>query len=98
VFGTLLNSTIRSEIPAKVPNIAPEDASTLIRSPEMIQKLDAVPRQAVIDSIALGTSRIFWCCAALMAIAVVLAWQLPEIPLKQRAGLSDALEDTAPSH
>jgi hypothetical protein len=33
-----------------------------------------------------------------MLIAVVLAVLLPEIPLKQRAGLSDALEDTAPAH
>jgi hypothetical protein len=33
-----------------------------------------------------------------MAIAMVLAWLLPEIPLKQRAGLSDALEDKAPAH
>jgi EmrB/QacA subfamily drug resistance transporter len=98
VFGTILNSTIRSEIPARVPNIAPEDASTLIRSPEMIKQLPEIPRQAVIDSIALGTSRIFWCCAALMAVAVVIAWLLPEIPLKQRAGLSDALEDKAPAH
>ena len=98
VFGTILNSTIRSEIPARVANIAPEDASKLIRSPEKIQQLAAIPRQAVVDSIALGVSRIYWCCAAIMLVAIVLAVLLPEIPLKQRAGLSDALEDTAPIH
>ena len=98
VFGTILNSTIRSEIPARVPNIAPEDASSLIRSPEKIQQLAAIPRQAVVDSIALGVSRIYWCCAAIMLIGIVLAVKLPEIALKQRAGLSDALEDTAPAH
>jgi MFS family permease len=98
IFGTIMNSTIRSEIPARVPGIAPEDASGLIRSPEKIEQLADIPRRAVVDSIALGVSRIFWCCAAIMLIAVVLAILLPEIPLKQRAGLSDAMEDTAPAH
>jgi MFS family permease len=98
IFGTIMNSTIRSEIPARVSGIAAEDASTLIRSPEKIQQLADIPRHAVVDSIALGVSRIYWCCAAIMVIAIVLALLLPEIPLKQRAGLSDALEDTAPAH
>jgi hypothetical protein len=98
IFGTIMNSTIRSEIPSRVANIAPEDASKLIRSPEKIQQLADIPRRAVVDSIALGVSRIYWCCAAIMMIAIVLALLLPEIPLKQRAGLSDAMEDTAPAH
>ncbi len=98
IFGTILNTTIRNEIPARVANIAPEDASSLIRSPEKIKQLAAIPRQAVVDSIALGVSRIYWCCAAIMLIGIVLAVKLPEIALKQRAGLSDALEDTAPAH
>jgi MFS family permease len=91
IFGTILNSTIRSEIPART-GIAAEKASTLIRSPEEIQRLADIPRQAVVDSVALGVSRIYWCCVAIMAIGFFLALVLPEIPLKQRAGLSDALE------
>jgi MFS family permease len=91
IFGTILNSTIRSEIPART-GIAADKASTLIRSPEEIQKLADIPRQAVVDSVALGVSRIYWCCVAIMAIGFFLALVLPEIPLKQRAGLSDALE------
>lgn len=98
IFGTILNSTIRSEIPARVANILPDDAAKLIRAPEDIKQLPTISRQAVVDSIALGVSRIYWCCAAIMLIAIVLAILLPEIPLKQRAGLSDALEDSAPAH
>lgn len=94
VFGTILNSTIRSEIPART-GIAAEKASSLIRSPEEIQKLVDVQRQAVVDSVALGVSRIFWCCVAIMVIGFFIALVLPEIPLKQRAGLSDAMENTA---
>jgi len=91
IFGTVLNSTIRSEIPART-GIAADKASTLIRSPEEIQRLADIPRQAVVDSVALGVSRIYWLCIAIMVIGFLIALVLPEIPLKQRAGLSDALE------
>jgi len=94
VFGTILNSTIRSEIPART-GIAAEKASSLIRSPQDIQKLVEVQRQAVVDSVALGVSRIFWCCVAIMVIGFLISLVLPEIPLKQRAGLSDAMENSA---
>jgi len=94
IFGTILNSTIRSEIPART-GIAAEKASSLIRSPEEIQKLVDVQRQAVVDSVALGVSRIFWCCVAIMVIGFFISLVLPEIPLKQRAGLSDAMENTS---
>lgn len=91
VFGTILNSTIRSEIPART-GIEPDKASSLIRSPQEIKQLADIPRQAVVDSIALGVSRIYLCCAAIMVIGFLIAIVLPEVPLKQRAGLSDALE------
>lgn len=94
VFGTILNSTIRSEIPART-GIAAEKASSLIRSPQDIQKLVDVQRQAVVDSVAIGVSRIYWCCVAIMAIGFLIALVLPEIPLKQRAGLSDAMESSS---
>ena len=92
IFGTLLNSTIRSEIPARI-GVAPDEAANLIRSPKEIAALADLPRQAVVDSVALGVSRIFWLCAILMMLAIIVAVALPEIPLKMRAGLSDALEN-----
>ncbi|MEY3805466.1 MAG: hypothetical protein RIR69_278 [Actinomycetota bacterium] len=97
IFGTLLNSTIRSEIPARI-GVAPDEAANLIRSPKEIAALADIPRQAVVDSVALGVSRIFWLCAIVMVIGVVIAILLPEIPLKMRAGLSDALEKTDAAH
>lgn len=94
IFGTILNSTIRSEIPLRT-GIPADKASSLIRSPEEIQQLVDVQRQAVVDSVALGVSRIYWCCVAIMAIGFFIALVLPEIQLKQRAGLSDAMENSA---
>lgn len=93
-FGTVLNSTIRSEIPARI-GVAPDEAAALIRSPEEIQVLPALQRLAVVDGVALGVSRVYWVCAGVMACAVVVAFLLPERPLRLRAGLSDALEEQA---
>ena len=92
IFGTILNSTIRREIPART-GIAADQASSIIRSPEDIQKLPPVQKQAVVDSIALGVSHIYYLCAAVSLIALVFALTLPEKELRGRAGLSDALEN-----
>jgi hypothetical protein len=91
IFGTVLNSTIRSEIPKRIP-IEPDKASSIIRSPEQIASLPLASKQAVVDSLAMGVSRIYWLCAGTMVIALLLAVILREQPLRLRAGLSDAME------
>ncbi|MEN9646981.1 MAG: hypothetical protein RL238_3650 [Actinomycetota bacterium] len=94
IFGTVLNATIRTELPARL-GVAPDEAAGLIRSPAEIAALPDEARQAVVDGVALGVSRIYWICAAVMVVGVVLALVLPEKPLRQRAGLSDAMESAA---
>lgn len=91
IFGTILNSTIRSEIPKRI-GIAADQASSIIRSPEEIQQLPAASKQAVVDSIAMGVSTIYYVCAAVSVVALVFAFRLPEKELGGRAGLSDAME------
>lgn len=93
-FGTILNSTIRSEIPARI-GVPADEAAGLIRSPKEIASLPELARQAVVDSVALGVSRIYWVCAAAMVCAFVVALLLPERPLRMRAGLSDVMESQA---
>jgi EmrB/QacA subfamily drug resistance transporter len=94
MFGTTLNVTIRSEIPARI-GVEPDAAADLIRAPADIAARAEAPRQAVIDAIAIGVSRIYWISAALMLCAVICALALPEWPLRERAGISDALESTS---
>ena len=94
VFGTVLNSTVRSEIPRRT-DVPAHEAASLIRSPAEIQALPDETRQAVIDTIALGVSRIYWICAAVMVLGAICALVLPERPLRTRAGLSDAMENAA---
>ena len=92
VFGTILNSTIRSEIPARL-GVAADAAGDLIRSPEEIQLLPSDQRIAVIESVAIGVGRIYLVCAAVMVVGFVAALLLPERPLRERAGISDAMEE-----
>jgi hypothetical protein len=94
VFGTVLNGTVRTEIPAAT-GVSADQAASLIRSPEEIEALPEPTRQAVVDAIALGVSRIYWICTMAMAAAVVIALLLPERELRAKAGLTDALEATA---
>jgi hypothetical protein len=96
IFGTVLNSTIRSEIPKRI-TITSDKASTIIRSPKQIGSLPPASKQAVVDSLAMGVSRIYWLCGATMVIALLLALILREQPLRLRAGLSDAMEKSAPA-
>ncbi len=91
IFGTVLNSTVRSEIPKRT-GVPAGEAASLIRSPSQIQALPLETRQVVIDTIALGVSRIYWICAGFMVCAAICALALPERPLRTRAGLSDAME------
>ena len=93
-FGTILNTTIRSEIPARI-DVDPTEASGLIRSPAEIKALPLVERQAVIESVAIGVGRIYLVCALVMAAGFVISLLLPERPLRTRAGLSDAMEERA---
>ncbi len=94
VFGTVLNSTIRSEIPARL-GVDADAAGDLIRSPSEIQALPIEQRMAVIDSVAIGVGRIYLICAGVMAFGFVVAVLLPERPLRTRAGISDAMEKQA---
>jgi EmrB/QacA subfamily drug resistance transporter len=91
VFGTILNWTIRTEIPSRV-GVDADAASDLIRSPDEIQLLPAAQRDAVIDSVAMGVGRVYLVCAGVMVVCLVFAVLLPERPLRARAGLSDAME------
>jgi hypothetical protein len=93
VFGTILNSTIRADIPART-GIPADEAADIIRSPKEIAALPEATRQAVVDAVANGVGRIYFWCAVVMLIGFAIALWLPEIPLRSRAGLSDALEES----
>ena len=95
-FGTILNATIRSDVPART-GLTGDEAMGSIRQPAVIKKLEPAVRSAITDSVATGVSRIYWVCGAVMAIGFLIALALPEKPLRMRAGLSDAMEGKEPA-
>ena len=49
----------------------------------------------MVDSLASGVGQIYLVCAGVMVVGLIAAILMPERPLRQRAGLSDALEEAA---
>jgi hypothetical protein len=94
VFGTILNATIRREIPARL-GISADDATDLIREPASIQALPPASRDAVVEAVATGVGQIYLVSALVMGVGLVASILMPEQPLRARAGLSDALEQVA---
>jgi hypothetical protein len=90
-FGTILGSTARSEVPGRL-NIAPDAAADLIRAPKDIASLPLLERAAVVDAVALGVGRIHLACAGVMVIGLIASLLIPERPLRDRSGLSEAME------
>ena len=52
-------------------------------------------RIAVVESVAIGVGRIYLVCAVIMAFGFIVSLLLPERPLRDRAGISDAMEQRA---
>ena len=94
VFGTILNATIRREIPARL-GISPDDASDLIREPSTIEALPSASRDAVVEAVATGVGQIYLVSALVMGVGLIASILMPEQPLRARAGLSDALEQVS---
>ena len=96
VFGTVFTSTVKHELPRRIPSgvTRPKGALIgLIRQPEQIKALAPPVRDAVRDSISFGISRVFLICIPLAALAWLCAVLVREIPLHAKAGLSMAIAE-----
>jgi EmrB/QacA subfamily drug resistance transporter len=88
--GTILNKTIRADLPDRV-GITADQGIALIREPLKIKALPTNVRDAVVDAISTGVGRIQIAAAISMTIAIVWAISLPELPLRNKSGLSDVM-------
>jgi hypothetical protein len=91
ISGTVLNKTIRAEIPRQT-GMRPEQGVALIREPKKIAALAPDLRDAVVHAISTGVGRIQVLSALCMVAAVAWAIGMPELPLRDRAGLSGVLQ------
>jgi hypothetical protein len=94
LFGTILTSTVRTEVPKQL-DISADEAASLIREPDEIAALAEASRNAVVEGVASGVGNIYLVCAGVMVVGFVASILLPELTLRPRAGLSDALEEAA---
>lgn len=90
VSGTVLNKTIRSEIPKRT-GLSADEGVALLREPDKIKALPPGLRDAVVNAVSTGVGRIQILSVLCMCAAIVWAVLLPELPLRNRSGLSDAL-------
>ena len=93
-FGTILNSTVRDEIPQRL-GVSPDDAASLVREPADIAALPAASRDAVVEALASGVGRIYLVCTGIMIVGLIASLLMPERELRARAGLSDTMEEAA---
>ena len=89
VSGTVLNKTIRSELPRRT-GLSADEAVKLIREPAQIKALPEGSRAAVVDAISTGVGRIQLIGAVLLVVGFVWAVRMPELPLRSSAGLGQA--------
>ena len=88
VSGTILNTTIRSSVPKRVP-ITAEQAVKLVRKPSEIRALPAETSRAIVDAVSRGTGRIYLFAGVLYLVALFWAWFMPELPLRRVAGINE---------
>ncbi len=91
ISGTVLNKTIRSEIPRRTGMGATESVA-LLREPAKIEALAPDIREAVVHAIATGVGRIQILSVICMIGSIAWAVAMPELPLRNRSGLSDVLQ------
>ena len=94
VYGTVLTSSIRSELPERT-GLSPDEAVRLIRTPAEIQALPPDTRDAVVDAIASGVGLIMFIAALVMMVGIVCAVVMPELPLRSMAGITEAMAKTS---
>jgi MFS family permease len=95
VFGAIMTSTLTGALTSRIPPELQEaggtgDLSNLLNTPEQIRSLPPVIADAVIESLTIAIDRVFLWVAPLLVLGFVLAWLLPERPLKETSNLAEA--------
>jgi len=84
MFGAVLSNRLNYYLPKFVPaeELGSIDTSALRGSPEMMRELPAAINSGVVDAFAQSMQSIFIVAAPLALLCFVLAWLLPELPLR----------------
>jgi EmrB/QacA subfamily drug resistance transporter len=88
LFGTIFANRLHVELTSRLPSNVPIPQST---SPAMIRHLPAAARIAFEDAFAAALHPVFLTAAMISVIAFLLAWLIPELPLRGGSHAADAI-------
>ena len=88
LLGAVLSSRLASELATRLPDVALADTASLTRSPEAIAALPEATRIGVVTSLAEAISTVFLVTTPILFVAFLLAWLIPELPLRETSNLS----------
>ena len=92
VFGAIMTARLTPALADRLPGSAGSiDTGSLVNSPEAIAALPAEIGDAVVSALAVAIDTVFLWATPLLLIGFVLAWFLPEKPLRTTTQASTAL-------
>jgi EmrB/QacA subfamily drug resistance transporter len=85
VLGAVFAARLGVELPAHVPQqaLAGTDLEVLLNSPDAIRALSPAVRDGVLHAVAASVRVVFLCAVPALFAGWVLAWLLPERPLRE---------------
>lgn len=93
VLGAIFANRLASELAAKLPAGASSEAGGGAIDPEMIKTLPAMVKAGYIDAFTSSLTTVFLAASGVVAFAFLLAWLIPERPLRktvETAGIGEA--------
>ncbi len=94
IFGSVFSARLGSELAVRLAGVksrlpAGFSVASAQSNPELLKKLPAAVRAAVLSSYANALDRVFLYAVPVALVAFILSWFLREVPLRAAAGASD---------
>jgi EmrB/QacA subfamily drug resistance transporter len=91
VFGAVMSAALTPALLERLPSSARDlDAAELLKRPADIRELPPEVGQAVVGALEHAITTVFFWVAPLLFLGFLLAWLLPERPLRETSAMADA--------
>ncbi|MBK8294296.1 MAG: MFS transporter [Solirubrobacterales bacterium] len=100
ILGAIFANRLATELAAKLPAGSPPSAGSGHIDPAQIQALPDLVRAGYIDAFTSSLTTVFLAASAVVAFAFILAWLIPEKPLRKTVetqGIGEAFASPRPS-
>jgi hypothetical protein len=95
IFGTIFSNTLKTNLGKVLPGNVGENAlSGGHASPAALAKLPPALHAAIIHAYSDSLDRVFLSGVPVLLLAFLLAWFLKEVPLREKAGLMQGMDET----